>query len=129
MYYLINDTVKQNAIAAIRDLLACEPAQWIVDIRPYKKNKTHAQRAYFHKIIQLVSEATGYDKEELKLKIKYRVLPLVTVEVDGKMYQTPISSEKATREQYSELIEAAKMLAHSAEVSIPQPEYCGFKIN
>lgn len=125
MYTLRNNTIKQRCLSEIGNLLACDPPQYDVVIKKHKKDKTRAQRSYFHKVVQLVCEHTGDDPEYVKLQFKYRVLPLVQVEVDGETHLTPISSEKATREQYSQLIECAKIYAAAAGVSIPNPEFYG----
>lgn len=112
----------------IENIIVSDPPMWEVTIRKHVKSKTSQQRKYFHKILSLVCEYTGEDIETLKMQIKYRVLPLVQVTVEGEIYLHPISSEKATVKQYGELIEASLMYADAAGVSVPAADFWGFTL-
>lgn len=122
-YILRNDEVKDRCLKEVQSV----PFGHKVTISKYSKSKTGAQRNYFHQILKLVSDYTGDDQEELKMKIKYRVLPLKEIMVAGERHLYPVSSEKTTTDQYGELIEAALILADAAGVSVPNPQYYGFE--
>lgn len=124
-YALRTDNNKSACIQEINSLLVCDPPQYEVEIKKFAKSKTSQQRKYFHKILQLICDYTGDYQEDLKMEIKYRVLPLREITVGGRQHLYPISSEKTNTKQYSELIEAALMCASAAEVHIPNPGYYG----
>lgn len=97
-------------------------------LKKHVKSKTTNQRRYFHKILQLVCDYTGDSIEHAKMQIKYAVLPLIEVKVNGTVYMHPISSEKATRAQYADLINAALMFASEAGVFVPSASHWGYDI-
>lgn len=127
MYLLRTNEVKKHCLAHIESLLACDPPQHVVEVKKYRKDKTASQRAYFHTILDLVCDYTGDDPEEAKLRIKYAVLPLKKITVNGSDHLYPISSENTTTQQYSELIEAALIFANEAGVAIPPPSHWGME--
>lgn len=100
---------------------------WDVTIKEYKKNKTGQQRRYFHKILQTISDYSGDEVSDLKMKIKYRVLPLKEINVEGTRHLYPISSEDASIAQYNDLIEAALMMAEALQVSMRPASYYGLQ--
>ena len=129
-YFVLRDSsIFQRLIAIIRNLGPSDPPLWDVEIKKHVKNKTSQQRRYFHKVLDLVCDYTGDDVEEVKMAIKYRVLPLSEITVDGEKHLYPLSSERATVSQYSDLITAALMFAAEAGVDIPPPHYYGFEIH
>ena len=127
-YTIRNAGVKDRCAKAVINVLACDPPQYDVVIKKHVRSKTGQQRNYFHKILELVCNHTGEHLEDLKMDIKLRVLPLRIVTYNGQNVPYPMSSEKATVQQYGELIEAAMMYAHAAEVTIPPASFYGYKI-
>lgn len=124
-YILRSNEVKKHCLAHIESILALDPPQFVVEVKKYRKDKTKAQRNYFHKILELVCDYTGDDPEEVKMRIKYAILPLNCVTVQGADHLYPISSENTTTQQYSELIEAALLFAAEAGVTITAPSFWG----
>lgn len=122
-YNLVNEDIRKNCLKEIESTALGHQ----IIIKEYKKDKTRAQRNYFHKILQIISEYTGEYEEDLKMSIKYRVLPLREINVEGARHMFPISSEKTTIKQYADLIEAAQMMAVVVGVSIPSPKYYGYE--
>ena len=127
-FVLRNETIKNRCIKAVVDLLACDSPKYQVEIKAAVRSKTSQQRKYFHKILSLICEYTGDNLDDLKMELKYRVLPLKEIEFQGRIHLYPISSEKTTTKQYGELIDAAIMYANAAKVTIPQPDYWGIQI-
>lgn len=114
------DDDKKRAI----DIIQGQPLTPIMEVtlQEYKKRpKTAKQRKYFHKIVSLMSEYTGEDFEDCKMRIKFMTLPLRELNLGGQRLIYPISSEKANVKQYNKLIEYATIEAMNNGVVIPTP--------
>jgi hypothetical protein len=127
MYLLRSEEIRERCIREIKSLPALDNPQFVVEVKKYRKDKTAAQRNYFHKILDIVCDYTGDDTDEVKMQIKYAVLPLKKVSVKGSDYLYPISSEDTTTKQYADLISAALVFANKAGVTIPEKSHWGTK--
>lgn len=120
-YLKDNEIVRGNCVDYIQNLPSNK--KWHVKVVEDKKAKTYKQRNYWHSIIDIISKEIG--DTDLKMKIKYSVLELIEVKVGNDIHMHPPSSEDLDREQYSDLIEATKVLAMDLNITIPQPTYTG----
>lgn len=74
-------------------------------LRPYKPTRSQqANRRYF-KIISLIAEHTGHDKDELHEALKMKFLGRTGLELEGYLYEVPVSSAKLTTKQFAEYME------------------------
>ena len=97
-----NPKVEKNLQAYLSQL---PPGKWEVLIK--KPGKTSSQRNFFHFLCDIVSDHTGESKELVKMRHKFKNLPLETVHIEGLgMMLFPISSEDTTKEQYGKLIDS-----------------------
>ena len=126
-YILRNEGVLNRVKHHIVALEVTEPPKWVVSIKPYRKDLTRQQRNYWHKCIDIISKFNGDTPEDLKMEIKFRVLPLTERIINGSKRKWPPSTESITREQYSELIEATLMIAGELELTMPSPQHYGYK--
>lgn len=126
-YLLRNNNVMDNLIHHIGTLEVTEPPKWVVGIKPYRKDLTRSQRNYWHKCLDIISKFNGDKPEDLKMEIKFRVLPLTERVINGSKRKWPPSTESITREQYSELIEATLMIAMELDLSMPTKQHYGYE--
>lgn len=115
----INDITKVGQY--LRSLEYKKP--YIVEIKQYKKSKTDNQRSWFHFLLNVISEETGYETEEVKELIKKRILGTRIITIGDSEVEVTESSEKANREDYSKLIDATYRLAAEAGIVLPDPAY------
>ena len=115
------NNVKANLINFINSYEGDDPLQ--ISIEKEKKDKTEAHSNWFHKLRDIISEHTGYTKGEVKEYIKADVLGTTVVTVGDKTREVTKSSEKATRLEYSELIEGAYRMGAEAGVPLPNPDF------
>lgn len=131
--YIINDLIKLSEVVRNVEALP-RNGMFEVAIRTSSKKKTHHQRKYFHSILQEICKETGGNDglslkdavENLKMEIKYRVVPLREVKYLDQVYLYPMSSEGLTTKQYADLITAALMYADAAGVNVSPPERFGY---
>ena len=127
MKYFLSPDNPQIYKNLLRHLAEMNPnVKWEVSIDKAKpRSKTWKQRNYFHALLDIFCDETGNDVDDLKLKLKFRVLPLNDVIIEGVVHKYPPSSESITAEQYSHLIEAIQMLCVEYDIQYPQPEHYG----
>jgi hypothetical protein len=94
---------------------------WQVTVQPYKEDKTSDQRAFFHVLCGVFSSETGYTKDEIKQLCKQVCFGTTEVIIGGREVEVVMASEKAKRDEYSELIETCYRLAAEAGIQLPPP--------
>lgn len=90
-------------------------------IRPYKEDKTAAQRGWWHMLLRQFGDECGYTMQEMKDLVKKEILGTKIVTVAGRTVETAASSESEDRIGYSSLIESTYRLAAEAGVQLPPP--------
>lgn len=128
MKYYISPDNPQVIKNCLHDIGGLHPEKkWIIEVKERKKYFTEKQRNYWHKLIDIISKDQGDTPEDIKMRLKYSVLPLIEVEVRGVTYMYPISSEKLDRKAYGDLITATEELARILGISLPPPSYYGME--
>lgn len=127
-FYLSQDRPDVHT-RALTFLSQINPARnWVVSIEEKKAgSKTDQQRRYFHKLLQVFCNETGNDMEQIKMEIKYRVLPLHEVLVNGMKHLYPVSSENTTVEQYGKLIDSIQLMCQAYNIIYPDPRDLGMR--
>ena len=62
---------------------------WRITITPHKSSRSLAQNDRFHALIAEVADATGNSQRWMKEWAKAEFGPVVSVELDGKVYEMP----------------------------------------
>ena len=94
-----------------------------VTIKPYKKDVTAEQRAFFNGVlVRAISQETGYSEAEVKEMVKKYTHGVNEVTIGNSTHYVTTSSESG-REKMSELIEGAYRLAAEANIQLPPPRY------
>lgn len=86
---------------------------WQIDIRPYVKGKSAAQRRLFHAWVGEWAKFRGDDPKALKVLIKDHCdfYEYVTNPVSGKVIPVLRSTEDLTMEEYTHMINTTEILA------------------
>ena len=109
--------VKGNCLLKISSL--SEDGTWQVQIKKLEHSKTIEQRNFFHMLCKLMGDELGYTWGEIKELCKQECLGVRGVKVGTVYREVTKSSETATREEYSQLIETIYRLAAQAGVYLP----------
>lgn len=125
-FYTRDLDIKNRAISFIQSLPSHKV--WKISIKEEKKNLTASQRSFFHKCVDIIADHTWDDPEDIKMRIKYAVLPLREITVNGKIYMIPVSTESLTREQYSQLIEVVLIMGAELGITLPAPQFYGYEL-
>jgi len=122
-----DNKVIANVLRHISELDATK--EWQVDIKPHKKNKSAQQRAYYHKLLQIISEYSGDTIEDLKTRMCWSLGYTRDVRLkSGEVIKERQSTEKLGVAEYSTMIESAQMACMVLELRYPQPNFYGMEI-
>ncbi len=122
--FIINSKeVRANAVQAVSQIKGEEQLE--VVIQRHKKRKTDEQRSFWHVLLSILGEETGYTLGEVKYLVKAAVIGSETVSVGNMTVEVVPSSEKQDRERYSELIEATYQIAAEAGIELPPARFIG----
>ena len=93
---------------------------WSIEIKPYKKNLTRDQRNYYHALLGIISDYSGDDIDDLKTRMCFTLGYVRTVRLRDKTeVLVRRSTESLTREEYSQMIDAARMACLELGLSFP----------
>lgn len=132
IYVIRNAKILGNCVNHIQNLPSTKV--WQVKITEAKKDLTAQQRNFFHQCVDIIADFNGDEPEDIKMRIKYAVLPLREIIIEEhkgfpvKTYMVPVSTESLTRKQYSELIDAALLLGSTLGLAMPSPSSQGLEI-
>ena len=120
--FIINSRkVRTNAVNAVKTITGEENLEVI--IQEHKENKTQEQRSFWHVLLKIISDDTGYTPSEVKELVKKRVLGTKVVSIGGYTKEVTESSEEQDKGSYSNLIESTYQIAAEAGIVLPNPLY------
>lgn len=99
---------EENKDAAIRRIKAIRPDQekpLAVFIGPYKKIRSLEQNALYWKLVGMVSDATGHDRDVLHIFFKRKAFGTRIEQLESETIEFVPSSTRVSRGDFSELIE------------------------
>lgn len=130
MKYYITDNNSQVFGNLLKDLSQLNQYKnWIVTIKEGKESKTSQQRSYFHALLDIISKHTGDSIDDLKTRACWALGFVRDVKLkNGETIKERESTEKLTKEQYSQLIDAAKTMCQFLELQYPDPNYFGMDV-
>lgn len=108
-----------------RQLCGTVPDGWEAVFREHDPEKSSEQRAYWHILLNTLSDAIGEPVGKLKTTIKVAVLGLDEAQgVDGRVYLSVPSSERRKRKEYMRLIDyTLQFAAEHYGVTLPPPRW------
>jgi hypothetical protein len=121
-FVIRSEHIAERCCEEIRECIGKEKPMQVI-IKPYKEDKTSAQRGFWHLILQKFGDEVGYTLPEIKDLVKKEILGTKIVTVAGRSIETVASSEDEKRIGYSNLIDQTYRLAAEAGVQLPPPMY------
>lgn len=122
--FIINSKqVKKNALQAVSEIMGADGLEVI--IQRHKEDKTAEQRGFWHLLLKVISDETGYTLVEVKELIKKQLLGTKQITIAGVTREVTESSEAQKKMDYSKLIEETYRLAAEAGIQLPNPRYNG----
>jgi len=116
-FILINQRIKENALYAIRTLPEDKP--WEVTIKRYVKPRSDNQHGYYRVLLDLLSEHSGYEKDELHDMMRTKAGLWKTIEG----IEILKSSKELSVIEMGELIETTlRSGAVDFEITLPPPK-------
>jgi hypothetical protein len=100
-----DEGTKERAIQRIKAIKPDQEKPLAIWIGPYKKIRTLEQNALYWRLIGRISDATGHDRDVLHIFFKRRAFGAQVEQVGPEMVEVIKSSAKASRGDFSELIE------------------------
>jgi hypothetical protein len=90
---LVDSPAKRDKVVA---WLAKVPVDDVLELslRPYKPTRSQEQNKRYFKILELISQKTGHDRDELHDLFKNRFLGTVEIELNGEKHTVLRSSRK-----------------------------------
>lgn len=113
-----------RVLSMLSSLLVKPEDDYELELRPRRKEKTNAQRNYFHKVCELIGKQLGYTKGQVKEMVKeYHFGEDVITTPSGRVYRVIQSSEDEDRHGYNDLIDSALRWGaeNGAPVDDPRP--------
>ena len=116
-FILHNRGIRENALWYIRELPADKP--WEVTIKRYVKPRSDDQHGYYRTLVGLVSEHTGYERDELH--DMFRTKAGLWKTVNG--VEVLRSNKELSVIEMGELIELViRTAAQDMDLSLPPPK-------
>jgi hypothetical protein len=106
--YRIGNSRKRlmEVLSLLSSFLIAPEDDYVLEIRPARKEKSHDQRKLFHALCTQAGKELGHTPGQVKAMVKEEHFGLDTIKAkSGKTYTVVQSSEDADRYEYSELIE------------------------
>lgn len=105
-----NRKILNNLIEELGNQLKKEDI--VVTISKATKKRTLPQNSYFHVLLGIVSEASGWDADKLKRDLKIQIGLIEDTIVDGKMYHIVRSTADLNTTDFGKLIDAIIQMIH-----------------
>lgn len=120
--FVINSKdVRTNAAKAVMEIRGEDKME--VLIRKHKSDKSAEQRNFWHFLLKIISDETGYTQEEVKELVKKKLLGTKVVKIGNTEKEVTESTESQDKIGYSELIDGTYVLAAEAGIVLPNPRY------
>jgi hypothetical protein len=100
---------------------------YVLSFEKVKKIRSNNQNKLYWLWMSVLSETTGYTKEEMSEICKRMFLQWKTVHVFGEMSMVPIESKSLTTVEFTEYLNKIALWASEQGVSLPYPEDLGYE--
>ncbi len=127
---LKNEEIRQHLIEVINGL-PLDPVH-VIEIKPYKRNRSMEQNAYYWKLLRIMGDDLGYSVDELHVEMKKRFLLPYLISKEPELENAAIENEEALARvisttilkvnEFSEYLEQVIKLAMSLGIKIPYKE-------
>jgi hypothetical protein len=100
-----NEQTKLSAIARIKAIRPDQDNPLAMWIGPHKKIRTLEANAAYWRLVEMVSRATGHDREVLHIFFKRKAFGFRVEQIGDELVEYTPSSAKASRGDFSQLID------------------------
>ena len=94
---------KGRAISRLKSLNIDRP--WLVDVKPYRKNRSLSQNKLYWKWITCIGDSIGYERDELHAIMADKFLPDEIVEYGGKQIKKDKSTSRLNTKEFTTYLE------------------------
>jgi hypothetical protein len=123
IYNLINDKVKHHVLSEIKRLNLN-----IYEVEIREKKRSLPQNKYYWKLIEIISNDTGYTKDELHESFKSKFLGMVECKtIFGDVYERPESSTELTKENFTKYLNKIHAFAAMQNINLPTLKDYGYE--
>jgi hypothetical protein len=107
---LIDSTAKRDRAAQWLGRIPVDEAMEL-SLRPYKPTRSQEQNKRYFKLLELISQKTGHDRDELHDLFKNRFLGTVEIELNGEKHTVLRSSRKLKVAEFNDFMTRAEQWA------------------
>ena len=104
IHHIRNEIDRIKILTAIQQLK--EGVHWIVDIKRYRKKRTHSQNKLYWLWINCIAQETGNKPEDIHDYLKDRFLPKREINVFGEIKQVSFSTTELNTKQFTDYLNA-----------------------
>ncbi len=129
---IVNGKFQNAALQVIKEYLPrLEGKEVVINIERKKNKRTTSQNAYYWgTVVDILSQHTGYEKEEIHEILKYRFLGFKKKTIGKEKVPVINSSTKLSTIDFITYIDnIQRWAAMELDVYIPSPEEQGLKLN
>jgi len=123
-FIIKNTDIKRNAQAAIQEL---DPDK-AMEVEIKQPNRSRSQNALYWQWLTVLSNETGYTKDEMHTLMAGYFLGTETMTVDGQAITVAKSTRNLTVGQFSEYLEEIEAWALEHDVYLPHPSDYHFAV-
>jgi hypothetical protein len=100
-----NEETKERAIARIKAIRPDQEKPLAMFIGPYKKIRSLEANALYWRLIGLIHDATGHDRDTLHIYFKRKAFGVRVEQIGEDMVEVVESSARASRGDFSQLVD------------------------
>lgn len=124
MYVLRTPEIKERCLQEIKSL----PLGYEVDIREHKSTRSTQQNRLYWKIITIIGDHCGLDREDMHRTFAIRLLEPDLFVVDGKQYVGAKSTTKLSTKEFTEYLDKIYATGAVMGLKLPTPGEMGLEI-
>ena|SRR3990167_2944918 len=119
-YVILDEARRKNCMDYIKSL----PLKPLIGVavKEFKLNRSNAQNNTFHWWCEIIGKETGHGQEYIKDTLKLKVLGTERRIINGVELTEIKSSSKLDVHEFSNLLAATEVLAHSLNITLPYPD-------
>lgn len=120
-FFLLKSEKQRESVIAYLNRVNIGGKLLSVEIKPYKRNRSHAQNRLLWSWYNILSPETGYTPDELHEQFKVRLLGVEEKVVEGITLVQPRSSKKLSTEEFTDFLSRIELVALEMGINLPHP--------
>lgn len=119
-FVITDQSGQMKAVEMIRGLDLKK--KWRVEIKRHVNKRSLSQNALYHRWIDIISEYTGYEHDEIHDFFKAKFLPPVIIEVGGDRHVSRTTTKLTTSEMTNYMDRVYRFSVADIGVTLPLPD-------